>query len=104
MNLRDHPLMIYRSVRNWPPTWTVLVSRIGSVKTVKGEVGVLRFVHSNYITSNKLFLVIEYQSETYVGCLMFRDHSFCTQISHLLRDHIGRSIKDIGELDVSHLL
>jgi len=96
--------MNYRGVWNWPPTWTVLVPRNGSVKTVMGEVGVLTYVHSNFEKSNKLFLVIEYQLDMYVGCLIFRDHSFCTQISHLLRDHIDRPIKEIGDLDLSYTL
>ena len=64
----------------------------------------LTYVHRNFETSNKLFLVIEYQSETYVGCLIFQDHSFCKQLSGFLRDHIGRSIKDIGDLDLSFTL
>ncbi len=100
-SLRDHPLMSYRGVRNWPPVWTLTRNR--SVKVVKGEVGVLKYVHSNSELS-KCFLVIDYQSETYVGCILCRDHAFCNQISHLLRDHVGRPIKEIGDLDLSSTL
>jgi len=99
MKLKDHPLMSYRGVRNWPPVWTL--RRNGSVKTLMGEAGVLKYVHSNTEMSNKCFLVIDFQSKTYVGSILCRDHSFCTQISDLLRDHIGRPIKEIGDLDLS---
>ena len=44
VKLRDHPLMSYRGIPNWPPVWTQM--RIGGVKIVKGEVGVLIYVHA----------------------------------------------------------
>jgi hypothetical protein len=94
--------MSYRGVRNWPPVWTL--TRNESASTLRGEVGVLKYVHYNTIMSNKCFLVIDFQAESYIGSLIFKDHSLCKQISILLVDHIGRPIKDIGDLDVSHLL
>jgi hypothetical protein len=47
--------------------------------------------------SNKCFLVIEHDKEHYVGCLIFDDAAFCSQISNLLEDQIGRSVKEIGD-------
>lgn len=64
----------------------------------------MKRVHSNNIMANKVFLVIDYQGEIYVGSLIFKDPAFCKQISHFLPDHIGRPIKDIGDLDLSHTL
>jgi hypothetical protein len=104
MKLRDHPLMSYRGIRNWPPVWTLATTRKGIVTILTGEVGVLKYVHSNILMSNKCFVAIDFQEETYIGSLIFKDHAFCRQISHLLRDHVGRSIKNIGDLDVSYLL
>ncbi len=69
-----------------------------------GEVGILKYVHSNSLMSNKCFLVIDFQEEAYIGSLIFKDHAFCGQISNLLRDHVGWPIKDIGDLDMSYLL
>ena len=69
-----------------------------------GEVGILKYVHSNSLMSNKCFLVIYFQEEAYIGSLIFKDHAFCGQISNLLRDHVGRSIKEIGDLDLSSTL
>jgi hypothetical protein len=40
----------------------------------------------------------------FVGTLIFDDVAFCRQIADLLRDYIGHSIKEIGDLDLSHTL
>jgi hypothetical protein len=74
----------------------------GIFKAVKGEVGVLKEVYYDAGTSTKCFLVIDYQSQSYTGCITCLTRSFCTQLTHFLRDHIGRSIEDIGDLDVSY--
>jgi hypothetical protein len=97
--LRDHPLLKYGRVKNWPPVWTRGTK--GIVKTVKGHVGVLKEVYYDAGPSNKCFLVIDYQRQSYMGCITCPTRSFCTQLTHFLRDHIGRSIADIGNLDVS---
>src|SRR5919108_4900153 len=101
MKLRDHPLMSYRGIPNWPPVWTSASK--ASVRCLTGEVGVLKYVHSNPLMSNKCFLVINFDEDNYIGTLIFKDHAFCKQITELLREHVGRSITDIGDLDVSHL-
>jgi hypothetical protein len=35
---------------------------------------------------------------------MFHEAKFCQQIAELLRHHIGRPIKDIGDLQLSRTL
>jgi hypothetical protein len=91
-------------MRNWPPVWTLAATRNGSVRTLVGEVGVLKYAHSNSLMSNKCFLVIDFQEEAYIGRLIFNDHPFCGQISNLLRAYIGRPMKEVGDMDVSHLV
>jgi hypothetical protein len=98
MKLRDHPLMSYRGVPNWPPVWTQM--RIGGVKIVKGEVGVLIYFHPGG-ASNTCYLLIEHENENYIGNLVFDDAPFCNQVIDLLQQHLGRSVKEIGEFDVS---
>jgi hypothetical protein len=73
------------------------------VKHVKGEVGVLKEVYYDAGTSNKCFLVIEHQSLSYLGCITCPTRSFCKQLTHFLRNHIGRSIEEIGDLEVSYI-
>jgi hypothetical protein len=98
MQLRDHPLMSHRGVRNWPPLWTQM--RIGGVKIVKGELGVLIYVHAGG-ASNTCYLVIEHENENYTGSLIFDDGPFCRQLVDLLQQYRGRSVKEIGDLQVS---
>jgi hypothetical protein len=102
MELRVHPFMRRRGVPNWPPIWTR--PRKEGNKTTRGEVGILRYVHVKDPISNKCFLVIEHDKEHYVGCLIFDDVAFCSQISNLLRDQVGRPVKEIGDLDLSYTL
>ena len=101
MLLRDHPLMSYRSVRNWPPVWND-IDRPGK-KSLRGEVGILKKVMlSNIQFANRCFLYIDYEGSSYIGCLLFDDKAFCSQIAKLLQGHCGRSLSEIGGLDLSY--
>jgi hypothetical protein len=102
MELRNHPLMHYRGISNWPPVWVW----IGGDKAIaKGEVGLLKDVKSGSNGHlNRFFLFVEYQGGAYVGCLLFDNHVFCRQIYSLLHGYRGRSIEFIGGLDVSYTL
>lgn len=97
MKLRDHPLMRHRGAPNWPPRW--IHTRDG-VKTLEGEIGVLTYVHSRRGPADKCYLVIEHESDALVGTLFFDDETTCEQICKLLKAYIGRSIKEIGDLEV----
>jgi hypothetical protein len=101
-SLRDHPLMTYHHIGNWPPVWAVPTK--GRRENLKGEIGTLRHVHSatGDFPSNKCFLVIEYEGQLYCGALLFDDITFCSQISAILHTQLGHSIKEIGDLDLSH--
>ena len=102
LKLRDNPLMKYHGLPNWPPVWTR--TKRDSVKTVRGEVGVLNYVHANFRISGKCYLVMDYEGETYVGTLIFESHAFCKQVCELLNHHLKWSIQAIGDLDSSHML
>ena len=102
MKLRCHPFMHYHGVPSWPPVWTL--TRSQSEKTVRGEVGVLTHVTGNHQITNRCYLVIEYEKERYMGCLLVDEIAFCSAISAVLRNQLGRSIKEIGDLDLSHTL
>jgi hypothetical protein len=100
--VRDHPLMSYRGVCNWPPSWISTCS-VPSEK-LHGEIGILKSVKLYDLTPNRCFLIIEFQNMHYMGSLLFEDAAFCRQIHNFLQEHIGQSIKEIGDLDVSHFL
>src|SRR5215510_16053517 len=103
MLLRDHPLMSYRGVVNWPPTWVWLDGP--KEEHPKGELGILKSVLlSKLDQANRCFLLICYKNSSYLGCLLFDDHAFCRQVMELLKAHCNRSLAEIGGLDVSHTL
>jgi hypothetical protein len=99
VKLRDYSLVTNGNAPNWPPLW--MQSRIsGGVKAVIGEVGVLIYVHAA-ADSRKCYLVIEDKNENYTGTLVFDNARLCRQVADLLQQHLGRSIKEIGDLEVS---
>lgn len=103
MMLRDHPLMNYRGLRNWPPIWTWRGGE-GENKRPRGEVGILRDVFlSNVEPRSRVYLIMEYEDSEYIGCLLFDEASACKQICELLHHHCGSSITEIGDLDLSFL-
>jgi hypothetical protein len=103
MQLRDHPLMSYRQFSTWPPVWMW----IGGTEDrhPKGEVGTLRRVKvvDGHPTVHKCFMWMEYEGGEYLTCLLLDDASFCEQLCTLLQQNIGRSIEEIGGLDLSYL-
>jgi hypothetical protein len=102
MELRGHPLMTYHGVSNWPPIWTQCTTK--NNKIIRDEVGILRYLYAYESSSNKCYLIIEHEEEHYIGTLLFDDATFCRQITSLLRQHIGRPIEEIGDLNLSHTL
>ena len=103
MLLRDHPLMSYKGVPSWPPTWTWIDGRENEQPT--GEIGTLAEVKLSLIDPpNRCYLVIQHEGSTYMGCLLINDLAFCAQVTLLLQNHRGKSIRDIGSLDLTHTL
>ena len=103
MLLRDHPLMTYRGVRNWPPTWMW----IGGLekKSPRGEIGILRKVSLSKLQPiNRCYLYIYYEGSSYMGCLLFDDSAFCKHITGVLQFCVNRPIAEIGRLDLSYTL
>ncbi len=96
LKLRNHPLMSHDALASWPPVW----SRSGNDGRI-GEIGILKQVNSEDNFCKRCFLVIEYEGRRYVGALLFDDPRFCGFVATLLQDHVGRTIKEIGDLDIS---
>jgi hypothetical protein len=90
--LRDHISL------NWPPVWTKATKE--AADQARGEIGVLRYVHFSNSSSYKCFLVIEHESKHFVGTLVFHGPALHRQITDVLQQHIGCSIKDIGNLEI----
>ena len=103
MLLRDHPLMMYRRLPNWPPVWSWTDGLENHHP--KGEVGTLKAVFQSAMQPpNRCFVLISYEGSEYLGCLLFDDQAFCSQVMEILKGLCNRSIAEIGSLDVSHTL
>lgn len=109
--MRRHPLMSYRGQRNWPPVW--MWTGAGENKHPHSEVGILKEVHVSIAKPempastrpfNRVYLFMEYRNSAYVGALLFDDARSCEQIEKFLEAQCGRSLEEIGGLDLSHLL
>jgi len=95
MLLRDHPLMVYRGVPNWPPTWTWFNGVEN--KHRRGEIGILTAVSFTKVKpANRCLLYISHEESSYMGCLIFDDLAFCRHISQILKFCRNRSIAEIG--------
>ena len=101
MNLRDHPLMRSHGVQSWPPVW---VGKYGAAERT-GEIGKLTYVGSNpRRIPRAIFLHITHGSTPYCGSLLIEDPAFRLAMYELFQNHIGRTIQEIGDLDLAHLL
>ncbi len=67
----------------------------------RGEIGNLEQVLMSDVVDDALFLIIQYDGFRYMGAIGFDDHAFCRAIYTLLNSHIGRAMKEIGDLDLS---
>jgi hypothetical protein len=102
VQLRDHPLMIFRRLRNWPPTWVRLGSVKGNApKTLSGEVGILKQVRSYPDRRGRIYLTIDHDGAVYVGCLLFDNEDFCEEMAEHLRQCCSMSIEAVGSSEIN---
>jgi hypothetical protein len=87
---------------SWPPKWTT--THLDKDDKPIGEVGSLEDVMMSDLIDNKVFMFMQYQGLRYMGFMGFDDPIFCSQICTLLKANIGRSLKEIGDLDLSFSL
>jgi hypothetical protein len=99
MKLREHPLLSYRGVSNWPPVWIGKDGR--HLKQSESDRAILKdVVQSKKAPLTRCYLMIEAEGEEYVGAVLFDDHFSCRQISRLLLEHRGEPVHKVGEIDV----
>lgn len=100
MELRKHPRMTCLGRPNWPPEW---MGKYGPDNPLpRGEVGTLIRVEPapSILEAPHCFLVIHWNQQEYIGSLYFDEEDFLTEIVELLRSCLGRSIAEIGSLDI----
>ena len=78
---------------SWPPRWQPVGQQRG---LIQGELGILELVSMHNLIPNKIFLRMEHITDRYTE----RVKLLCEHL--VVKLHNG--IKEIGDLDVSHLL
>ncbi len=97
MNLRDHPMMKHHGAPNWPPAILTHEFRQERIE----EFGIVTHISADPRDPRKCFLMLEFDRLGYASCLQFDDQRFCLRFIDTIKGHLNKSIREIGELDVS---
>jgi hypothetical protein len=97
MKLKNHPLMKYHNVPNWPPSYLTPDCRQELIE----ELGILRGVTLDARTPNRCFLTVEVNGLGYASWLKFDNEAFRRRFMDTIDAHLNKPIKAIGELEVS---
>lgn len=103
MKFREMPVLERKSgMMLWPPQWSTAYR--AKKDWPQGEIGTLENVWMHELLDRCIFLYVSDDGFQYTGSMYFDDHTSCLIVFDFLQSVVGRSIADIGELDVSHLL
>jgi hypothetical protein len=83
----------------WPPLWTT--THYDRTDKATSEVGILEDVMISELMDNKIFMFMQCEGLRYMGFLSFDDTRFRSDIYILLKSKLGRSIKEIGDIDLA---
>ena len=101
MELRRHAFMSHGWVRLWPPHWKWTFG--GDNTRPIGEMGILENIQRSTVDPNACYLIMNHAGARYVARLHFDHEGFCDQLCDLLPCHYGRSLQEIGEIDIPSL-
>ena len=100
MQLRNHRLMSYHGLPNWPPIWTWIGGEEN--KYPRGEVGILKTVFVSVVKpSTSCFLVMEHAGAEYLSEFFVSDAAFCLEMYAVLLRNCDKTIQEIGDIDLS---
>ena len=102
MLFRNHPLLTSQNSRSWPPDWLWCAGFDNTHP--RGEVGILKTVFvSSVKPSTSCFLIMDHAGAEYMGDLFISDDAFCRQIYAVLFRHCGKTLQEIGDIDLSDI-
>ena len=105
MKLRNHPVTTRENgCESWPPLWTPTPTNHNWDDKPVGEIGWLEDVMMSELIKDKIFIFMQLDGLRYMGFMGFDDAKICSDIYILLKSKVGVSIKEIGNLDLSHTL
>ena len=53
---------------------------------------------------DRCFMIMQHMGAEYIGCLLFENSAFCRKIAEILREYFGKSIQEIGDIELSFAL
>lgn len=81
----------------WPPEWTILDQGAG-------EEGVLEEVHLRHDLKTTLISVVaNHLGDIRKGIMVLEDSSLLEVVYHKLKQHIGRPLAEIGDMEIALL-
>ena len=87
----------WRGLSMWPPEWTISAQGLG-------ETGVLEEVHlRNDLNPNLISVVANHLGDIRQGIIALDDPGLLRAIYGKLKQHVGRPLTEIGDLEVSLL-
>jgi hypothetical protein len=105
MKLRDHPLLRQQLIHQWPPVWASLDNKDERISGREvGEVGVLTEVRKPMSRSDGIVLIMHHNDSRYGTIVIVSDAAFRGQLFELLKDAVGLSIQQVGDIDLSWTL
>jgi hypothetical protein len=79
----------------WPPEWTIMDQGLG-------EAGILEAVHLRNDLNPKLISVVaNHWGEVRKGIIVLEDHALLEAVYVKLKQHVGRSLTEIGDLEIN---
>jgi hypothetical protein len=87
----------WRGLSMWPPEWAVSDQGLG-------EAGVLEAVHlRNDLTPKLINVVARHLGDLRHGIMVLEDPALLQVVYGKLKQHLGRTLSEIGDLEISHL-
>jgi hypothetical protein len=83
---------------HWPPLFFGWIGPAGPLPPV-GEAGVLKAVRRTPKPGH-LSLEVEYEGDTWSGGFTLEDLALCARVYELLQQNLGRSLREIGDLEL----
>jgi hypothetical protein len=98
MKLRDHPLMPPDRFRTWPPS---LLCVYGTNKAIEqDEIDILTRVSFHARGKSQIMVGMKNGNGEYSAWVYFDDYQSCLKAYERLRDSIGKSIEEVGDLEL----
>ena len=89
--------LMWRGLSMWPPEWTISDQGLG-------EAGVLEEIYLRRDLKPKLIsVVVTHWGDIRKGIMVLEDPALLEVLYNKLKQHVGRPLTEIGDLEIRHL-